>query len=80
MRRFLQKLAGWFGSDIIDQRTGEKVARAILVCWRGRVYLLGYEGRDQVMPVFLPQQRMTHWKRELGFATHPPPDFPREVP
>ena len=61
------------------KRTGAKVARAVMVCWRGRVYLFGYDGKDQVIPVFLPQKHMTFWKREIGFATHPPPDFPREA-
>lgn len=65
-----------FGTTLLDERTQEPVAKAMMFCWRGKIYLLGYEGRDQVMPIFLPQERLTFWKRKIGFTTHPPPDFP----
>lgn len=82
MRTFAQWLlrlaVTCFGSDLVDHRTGEKIGRAVLICWRGRLYFLGYEGSDQVMPVFLPQKRVSFWKREMGFTVHPRPDFPRE--
>jgi hypothetical protein len=35
-------------------------------------------GDDQVIPMFLPQEKMSFWKRKIGFTTHPPPDFPSE--
>jgi hypothetical protein len=54
------------------------VARALIVPWRGRIYLLGLQGDDQVRPVFLPQAEMPFWKRAIGFTTHAAPDFPRE--
>ncbi len=50
-----------------------------MFCWRGQVHLLGLEGEDQVLPRFLPQERMTFWDRRIGFTTHPPPDFPPEA-
>ena len=84
MKRFpflhfvLRVLVTVFGNNLTDQRTGRKVARALMFCWRGRIYLLGLEGDDQVIPVFLSQKRMTFWKRRIGFATHPAPDFPRK--
>lgn len=74
----LALLVTTFGTTLIDERTGEKVAKAFLFCWGGRIYLIGYEGKDQVRPVFLPQERISFWKRKIGFATHPPPDFPAE--
>ena len=74
----LMAVARWMGSDIIDHRTGKKVARALLICARGRVYVLGLESDDQIIPFFLPQQRMTFWKREIGFTVHPAPDFSSE--
>jgi hypothetical protein len=85
MKRFsfgqalLRLLVAIFGSDLTDQRTGRKVARALMFCWRGRIYLLGLQGQDQVIPVFLPQERMTFWKRQIGFSTHPAPDDARET-
>jgi hypothetical protein len=85
MKRFpflhavLRALVAVFGSNITDHRTGEKLGRALMFCWRGRLYLLGYKGQDRAIPVFLPQERMTFWKREIGFTSHPPPDFPHET-
>jgi hypothetical protein len=67
-----------FGSNLIDYRTGRKIARAMVVPWGGKIYLLGLRGDDQVIPMFLPQEKMTFWKRKIGFTTHPPPDFPSE--
>ncbi len=60
------------------RRTGETIARAIVVGWGGKIHLLGLRGRDQVIPVFLPQHKMSFWKRSIGFTVHPRPDFPRE--
>ena len=69
-------LAGLFGSDLRDYRTGEKIGRALLIPWRGKVHVVGLH--DPVRVVFLPQERLTFWKQEIGFTAHPPPDFPHE--
>ena len=78
IRRLLSSLVATFGTRIVDERTGKPVARAFIFCWGGRIYIIGYDGTDQVMPVFLPQERISFWKRKIGFTTHPPPDFPKE--
>jgi hypothetical protein len=78
LHRVLRGLVAVFGSDLTDERTGEKVGRALMFCWRGRIHLLGFEGKDEVIAEFLPQERMAFWERRIGFTTHPPPDFPRE--
>ena len=41
-----------------------------------RVHVIGLDAI--VVPEFVPQQRLTYWKQELGFTAHPPPDFPHE--
>ena len=69
-------LARGLGSPIVDARTGALLGRALLVSFRGRVHLVGLEA--VVVPVFLPQQRPTYWKQEIGFTIYPPPDFPHE--
>ena len=69
-------LAGFFGSDLRDCRTGEKIGRALLIPWRGKVHVVGLQ--EAVRVVFLPQERLTFWKQEIGFTAHPPPDFPHE--
>lgn len=62
------------GSELRDCETGKPFGKALVVSWRGRVYVIGL--RAAVRPVFLPQKRLTYWKQELGFTMHPPPDFP----
>jgi hypothetical protein len=79
LHRVLRWLVVLFGSDLTDERTGQKVARALIVCWRGRIHLLGLEGKDQVIPIFPAQEKMTFWDRQIGFTTHSPPDFPNEA-
>lgn len=63
------------GTTIVDARTGARLGRALLLPWRGTIKVIGLE--TPVVPVFLPQTRLTYWKQELGFTTHPAPDFPR---
>lgn len=65
-----------FGSDIHDVQTGKNLGRALLVPWRGRIYVLGCG--LIIVPKFCPQQRLTFWKHELGFTQHPAPDFSHE--
>jgi hypothetical protein len=66
------------GSDVVDQRTGKRVGRAFFFGWKGRVIVVGLEGEPPLRPIFLPQTRLTYWKQEIGFTSHPHPDFPSE--
>ena len=75
IRRAGLALVRTFGTTLIDQRTGERLGRALIIGWRGKIYVIGLE--RALRPFFLPQQRLTYWKQELGLATHPPPDFPK---
>lgn len=63
------------GTTIVDARTGARLGRAFLFPWRGTIKVIGLE--TPVVPVFLPQDRLTYWKQDLGFTTHPDPDFLR---
>lgn len=74
-RTGISLLRSIFGVCIRDARTGRVVGRAAVVAWRGRLWVIGAEG-EPVRPMFLPQNRETYWVQELGFVTHPPPDFP----
>ena len=84
MKRFLVRkirdlglaVARLFASDLVDFRTGEKIGRALLLPWRGKIHVIGLEEAVQV--AFRPQERLTFWKQEIGFTAHPPPDFPHE--
>jgi hypothetical protein len=79
-RPFFTAFVALFGTNLVDYRTGEWIAKAVVFPWRGNIYFLGYHGKDQVIPLFLPQDRIQFWKRKIGFTVHPPPDFPREAP
>ena len=64
------------GSPVRDARTGQMLGRALFVPFRGKLHVIGLEAN--VIPVFAPQERLTYWKQDLAFTTHPPPDFPHE--
>lgn len=70
-------IARTIGTQIIDQRTGQPLGRALIIPWRGKIHVIGLS--TAVRPMFLPQERLTYWKQEFGFATHEPPDFPSEA-
>ena len=69
-------LARRFGMKIRDHRTGDLLGRALIVPWRGRIHVIGFEAA--VRPEFIPQQRLTYWKQELGFSAHEAVDFEYE--
>lgn len=62
------------GTSLVDYESGRIIGRALLIPWRGKIHLIGLE--TKVVPIFLPQKRLTYWKQEIGFTTHPPVDFP----
>jgi len=66
------------GSTLVDAETGRVIGRALLIPWRGRILVFGISPSQPIRPIFLPQERLTYWKQELGFTAHPPPDFRRE--
>lgn len=67
-----------FGMKIRDHQSGRVLGRAFVVYWGGRIHIIGLEAA--VRPEFLPQQRLTYWKQELGFSVHPTVDFKNERP
>ena len=69
------KLLRACGSTIIDAESGAVLGREFLFPWKGTIKVIGLE--TPVRPVFLAQTRLTYWKQDLGFTTHPSPDFPR---
>ena len=77
IRRIVIGLARRVGSKITDAESGRVLGRAFLVPWKGRIAVIGFDA--EVKPVFLPQQRLTFWKQDIGFTVQPPPDFPHEA-
>lgn len=78
-RSVLMGVINLFASNITDIETGEPIGRALLIPWRGRIFILGKGVAGYALvPRFCPQRRLTFWKCELGFTRHPKPDYPRE--
>jgi hypothetical protein len=80
LRNAIVAIFRFFGSDVIDQRTGRRVGRAFVFGWSGRVIVIGLDSEPPLRPIFLPQKRLTLWKQEIGFTSHPEPDFPSSPP
>ncbi len=79
LRRFALGIISWLSSDIRDVDTGERIGRALLIPWRGRILILGAGVAGYALvPKFCAQRRLTYWKVELGFTRHPGPDYSRE--
>lgn len=66
-------LARVLASDLYDQVSGERIGRALLVPWRGKIHVIGLTTAVGVK--WIPQKRLTYWKQEIGFTKHPPPDY-----
>ena len=84
MKNFLKSLGmrllkAVLGMRLVDQRTGEDLGRVVVIRWRGRLRIIGLEGKA-VRPHFLSQESETYWAQDLGFSTHPDPDFPHVDP
>lgn len=80
MKQFVKRvglgvLKALLGVRLVDQRTGEPLGRVVVIRWRGRLRFIGLEGKA-VRPHFLSQESETYWAQDLGFSTHPDPDFP----
>jgi hypothetical protein len=71
----LAVLCRLWGVKLVDQRTGAVIGRVVVVRWKGGLRLIGLNG-VAVQPHFLPQATESYWAQDLGFSTHPPPDFP----
>jgi hypothetical protein len=82
LKQSLRDIGVWFfrliGSEIRDCRTGKPLGRGLIFYWGGRVHLLGCN--CAVVPLPLPQPRVTYWKQSIGFTAHPEVDFPRRAP
>lgn len=66
-----------FGRKLVDQRTGQVAGRVFVIVWRGKIRIIG--GPVGFKPEFMPQDRLTYWMQDLGFSSHPTPDFPDEA-
>ena len=79
LRPLVLGIINLLGSDIRDVDSGDRIGRALLIPWRGRILMLGGGVAGQILvPKFCAQRRLTFWKVELGFTRHSAPDYPHE--
>ena len=69
-------IARVFGTRVTDFQTGRPLGKALIIPWRGKIHVIGLE--KDVRAIFQPQKRLTYWKQEIVFTTHPSVNFPKE--
>ena len=67
-------IAQHFGWRLVNHKTGESLGRVFVFPWGGKLHVVGLS--TPVVVEFVPQSRLTYWKQEIGFTTHPAVDFP----
>ncbi|MFA7234854.1 MAG: hypothetical protein WC076_12170 [Terrimicrobiaceae bacterium] len=75
----LRWIVAGFGRQIIDQRTGNPLGKALVLSLGGRPWLAGLH-HPYVRPVFLPENRVKYGRHRIGFATHAAVDYPSLFP
>ena len=82
LKQTFRDVGVWFfrliGSEIRDCRTGKRLGRGLVFWWGGRLHLLGCD--CALVPVPIPQKRLTYWKQSIGFTAHPEVDFSSASP
>lgn len=76
-RDYALRFLNLFASDIPDCVTGKSLGRGLVIGCGSTPIVMGHLGLPPLIPKFLPQKRLTYWKQEIGFTTHPSPDFSR---
>lgn len=73
---WIVRLARAIGPPIRDAYSGEIIGRGLVIGFGNKIWVIGV--RENLIPVFVPQRRLTYWRQSIGFTRHPPVDFPRE--
>ncbi len=73
----LRRIATLVGSDIRDHETGEHLGKAILLAFRGRLWIVGYTGKKGLRPVPVIKSGIRYWVQEMRFCAAEEPDYPR---
>lgn len=67
---FIKSLVSLFGHKIIDCRSGVLLGRAFLLTWRGRFYVLAYDGDHPLRLVWLSENKTRYWRSRIGFTVY----------
>ena len=65
-----RKLVPFLGSKIVDCESGEKLGSAFLISWRGRFYVMAYNGEKPLRVVWLAEDQVRYWRSRIGFTTY----------
>ena len=65
-----------FGRKLVDAATGQVLGKALVFFWRGRLYMLGYQG-PPLQVEFVAEVPFEYSRRVVGFRKAIVPDFPR---
>jgi hypothetical protein len=79
LKSILWRVVTVFGRQVRDERTGEMLGKALVFSLGGRPWLIGLH-YPYVRAVFIPENRVKYGRHRIGFATHPPVDYPRILP
>ena len=73
----LRRTASLIGSEIRDYESDEFLGKAILLAFRGRIWVIGYTGKKGLRPVPVIKNEIRYWVQEMRFAAAEEPDYPR---
>jgi hypothetical protein len=66
------------GSVIRDHEDQSILGRALIVSFRGRIHIFGYQGVP-LRPVCVAQDGVKYWRICIGFTKAATPDYPNIV-
>ncbi|MGJ8655526.1 MAG: hypothetical protein ACSHX6_03670 [Akkermansiaceae bacterium] len=64
------------GQKIIDNKTGEKLGRALVFYWGGQLHIIGYTGKPLVVR-WAKSDKLRYWHSSLIFRAQEEADFER---
>ena len=74
----LRRIASLIGSEIHDYESGELLGKAIILAFRGRIWVLGYTGKKGLRPVPVIKKKIQYWVQEMRFSAAEEPDYPKK--
>ena len=72
-KRLLLGMARLMGAEVTDERTGEKLGRALCLAGPWGIWMIGLPHAVRMM--FLQEKTTRYTKHRIGFATHEEPDY-----
>jgi|694.fasta_scaffold05981_18 hypothetical protein len=74
LKKLLLGIARLMGAEVTDERTGQKLGRALCLAGPWGIWMIGLPHAIRMM--FLPEKTTRYTRHRIGFATHEDPDYP----